>query len=145
MRFPGRARFWNRLWRGAALESAVPALSRGVVQWLRRAAAHPGIRTLGTAYAAAAPEERDAVHLAGALQLPDALTPEETAAWLRERAAVDFAAGRTVLLRGWILARSEVQMAALAVKLSPSDETGRDSELPLSPNAAPDPLHQDPD
>jgi hypothetical protein len=136
---------WDRLRRAAGSESAVPALSRGVLQWLRRAAAHPGIQALGTAYAAAGLEESDAVHLAGALEPPDVLTAGETAVWLRERTTADFAAGRTVLLRGWVLARSEVRMAALAVQLSPSVEADRDADLPLSPNAAPDPLHQDPD
>lgn len=82
----------------------------------RRAAA-----TVGRAYLAQRPEERNAPRLlarvletdSGASAMPS-LAAADLHAWLRQRSRADFAAGRTVWVEGWLLAQTEARLYALA-------------------------------
>lgn len=79
-----------------------------------------GARAIGMRYLANAPEERDAGFLAR--ELFDRIggvprtAPERAAArrMIAARRARDFATSDTVLIDGWILARSEARLCALA-------------------------------
>jgi hypothetical protein len=67
---------------------------------------------LGRAYLRRHPEEASAAGLALALErrLPGGMPPERA---LRRACAEDFAAGDTLRLDGWVLARSECRLCAL--------------------------------
>lgn len=79
-----------------------------------------GARAIGIRYLADAPEERDAAFLTR--ELFDGIggvprtAPQRAAARrvIAARRARDFATGDTVLIDGWILARSEARLCALA-------------------------------
>lgn len=78
---------------------------------------------LGTAYLAQVPGEASAERLVAALTdgprgVPVArLEPRGLGAHLARRIRADFGAGRTVVVRGWIVSRTEARLAALAVVL----------------------------
>jgi hypothetical protein len=96
-----------------------------------RALAQPGLLTLlgdarrvrdiGVQYRASHPAERDATALRAALlagtpgDAPAAALPGLLDAQVRD----DFAAGRTVVVRGWVLARTEARQCALFSLLHP--------------------------
>jgi hypothetical protein len=81
----------------------------------------PAARMIGERYLATAPEERSASRLAAALfgSMPPK-TRADAGALSRLRQAVDarrrhdFACGDTVILDGWLLARTEARLCALA-------------------------------
>lgn len=64
------------------------------------------IRRLGLAYRAQVPEEADAATLIALLAADEH--------GLEARVRADFAAGHTVCLHGWVLARTEARQCALA-------------------------------
>ena len=82
-------------------------------------------RTIGSAYLAAEPGEADEAALVAGLFGEDGLgeaAPGDLSERLRSLVRTDFAAGRTVVLGGWVLARSEARMCALVEILA---QTGR--------------------
>jgi hypothetical protein len=80
----------------------------------------PGARVLGARYLRMAPEEADGAALAAELfshlaeQPGTAIQFAEIGRTLAERRERDFAAGDTVIVGGWILARTEARLCALA-------------------------------
>lgn len=77
-----------------------------------------GAREIGRRYLAQFPEESDPRRLeANLLRREDRLSAARMRARLAERRRNDFAAGRTVLINGWILAQSEVRACALLAVL----------------------------
>jgi hypothetical protein len=95
-----------------------PALRRTALEGLLSDIA--GARVIGLRYLAMAPEEADRALLAAELFSGYSDAPSnpiefdrlrQTLAARRER---DFAAGDTVVIGGWILARSEARLCALA-------------------------------
>jgi len=94
--------------------------------WLRRAAIEElvgdlsGARAIGTRYLVIAPEERDAAFLARHLFAGVADGPHHAAGMSALRQAIgahrqrDFTTGDTVIIDGWILARTEARLCALA-------------------------------
>jgi hypothetical protein len=93
--------------------------------WMRRAVVQEligdlkGVRAIGARYLALAPEERDAARLARLLfaGIAEARRPFAGVDALRRAIGAhrerDFAAGDTVLVDGWILARTEARLCAL--------------------------------
>jgi hypothetical protein len=78
----------------------------------------PGVRALGHRYLALVPQERDTTLLARTLFGPDYAVPGSLAEARRRIVASrdrDFAAGDTVVVDGWILARTEARLCALCV------------------------------
>ncbi len=79
-------------------------------------AATPGVLAVGAAYLRLRPDEADMATLLAALGAHDS-DPVAAAA---RGTAPDFAAGRTVVLDGWVLADSEARAAAVvALACSP--------------------------
>jgi hypothetical protein len=82
------------------------------------------VRAVGAAWLEAHPEEADPGTLVRGIAGPDrdelrslaAREPGGLALWLRERHRRDFVEGRVSLLRGWILSRTELRLAALAAQ-----------------------------
>jgi hypothetical protein len=69
---------------------------------------------VGERYLRAYPEERDRRRLLEALSLPGpGSSPAVLARALERRIRADFAAQRTVLIDGWLLARAEAAICAL--------------------------------
>lgn len=82
--------------------------------WRNRAAA----RAIGRRYLTVRPEEADAAYLARQLFGEDGATPRSFAEMRDAVGAArdrDFAQGDTVLVDGWLLARSEARLCALCV------------------------------
>lgn len=75
----------------------------------------PGrVRELGRRYRAAVPAEDDREALVAALQSELGSGPPFTVdSRLEEQVRADFAAGRTVTLKGWVLSRTEARQCAL--------------------------------
>jgi hypothetical protein len=73
-------------------------------------------RAIGRAYLRQAPEEADAARLLALIHPGDcaALSASELRRAVAARQRADFAAGRTVLLDGWVLSRTEARLCALA-------------------------------
>jgi len=77
---------------------------------------------IGRAYLALVPEEAEPMVLAGLLgtdepgfaEHVEALDAAALRATIADRQRADFAASRTVILRGWMLSRTEVRLCALA-------------------------------
>lgn len=108
----------------AAVVAASPGLDAGgrgllarapgaLALWRNRAAA----RAIGRRYLAAEPGEADAVFLAEQLFGDDrtSLSLAEMRQAVGAARTRDFANGDTVLIDGWLLARSEVRLCALSV------------------------------
>lgn len=100
---------------GAAVLAAALPVAGGIGQRESPAAilASPrAARRIGRRYLAIAPGEADPVRLAATLPaLRDPVAQRRALDAARRR---DFAAGDTVILDGWILARSEARLCALA-------------------------------
>ena len=74
----------------------------------------PGVLRIGRRYLEAVPEEADLGILLA--RLPNGTDPERLAGRLSDLApavAEDFAQGRVVLLRGWLVSRTEARAAAV--------------------------------
>jgi hypothetical protein len=77
-----------------------------------------GAREIGRRYLALFPEAADLQDFKNSLLPEDeGNSPDRIRARLAELRRSDFAAGRTIVLDGWILARSEVQACALLAVL----------------------------
>jgi DNA-binding IclR family transcriptional regulator len=77
---------------------------------------HPAsARAIGRAYLAAVPAEADAARIAALLALGPAsgASPAALRRRMAARLRADFAAGRTIVLDGWLLAESEARLCAL--------------------------------
>jgi hypothetical protein len=127
-----RRGFLGRVGRGAAAGFATPALVAALVACRRDPeladelgaffSDSKSARQLGRACLAAFPDENDArilvERLAGAdLARWNALAAEarsELAAAVRSRHRDDFASGRVVRVRGWVLSETEARLCALA-------------------------------
>lgn len=108
------------------IPSAVAGISWIQSSWLRRTVVGmllsdlSGAEEIGRRYLTSTPEENDPALLAANLfpehrDVPHA--PSDVAAMLRQlqtRRQQEFGAGDTVLLDGWIVARSEARLCALA-------------------------------
>jgi len=79
---------------------------------------HEAMISVGRAYLSQAPEEADAQRLRRLLALTDEVSALSLPTPEKERLAMqqceDFRAGKTVLLQGWVLSRTEVRLYALA-------------------------------
>ena len=78
------------------------------------------LASLGRAYLAITPEEATVRALVSGLTegwtvAQRALPSPELLALLREQQRADFSSGRTLRVRGWVLARTEARLAALSV------------------------------
>jgi hypothetical protein len=73
-------------------------------------------RAIGRAYLRQAPEEADAARPLDLIHPGDcaALSTTELRRAVAARQRADFAAGRTVLLDGWVLSRTEARLCAFA-------------------------------
>lgn len=78
------------------------------------------MRRLGRSYLEATPEERDGPTLLARLSLRDGIPhfegrPRQEATWraLKARRDQEFAAGDTVVVDGWLLARTEARLCAV--------------------------------
>jgi hypothetical protein len=95
-----------------------PSLRRAAIESLLSDIA--GARAIGLRYLALAPEEADRAALAAALFSGFAEPPASPIEFARLRRTLaaqrdrDFAAGDTVVIGGWILARTEARLCALA-------------------------------
>lgn len=74
---------------------------------------------VGRAYLEVYPDEASVARLVELIGVPAdelASATDGTAAlpWFRQRIAEDFRTGRTVLVRGWVLSRTEARVCALA-------------------------------
>lgn len=68
----------------------------------------PRVRAIGLCYRETHPHESNAVHLAAAI-----CRPPSSPTNLRQQIQNDFAAGRTVIVDGWVLALTEARQCAL--------------------------------
>ena len=95
-----------------------PSLRRAAVESLLTDIA--GARTIGLRYLALAPDEADRTALASALFSGFSESPASPIEFTELRSTLaaqrdrDFAAGDTVVIGGWILARTEARLCALA-------------------------------
>jgi len=84
---------------------------------------HHSAGEVGRAYLAIAPDEADPAILLRLLGADDpnlvALDTEALRRNIRDRQRDDFAEGRTVVVRGWILSRTEVRLCALSALIGP--------------------------
>lgn len=74
------------------------------------------VRDLGVRYRAAVPTERTAPALRAAISGPEPQglrLPWLSGSSLRQRVRDDFAAGRTVIVNGWVLSATEARQCAL--------------------------------
>lgn len=72
------------------------------------------VRGLGRCYRAAVPAEDSREALVAALQGEiGPVSPSTAASRLEEQVREDFAAGRTVTVKGWVLSRTEARQCAL--------------------------------
>lgn len=77
-----------------------------------------GARAIGRDYLAQAPEEADPKRLGAFLVEGEgslsSLSPRELRARIGQRRTLEFQRGDTVLVRGWLLSRTEARLCALA-------------------------------
>jgi hypothetical protein len=69
----------------------------------------PGVLAVGAAYLAESPDEADLATLLALLPSPDG----DVVATARALISAEFSAGATIVLDGWVLARSEARAAAV--------------------------------
>lgn len=111
----------------ASVPSALAGFSWMQSSWLRRATVEmllgnvADAREIGARYLAAVPEDADPARLAAQLFQGMQDVPYAPAEWaalrrrIRERLQQDFASGDTLIVDGWILARTEARLCALAL------------------------------
>lgn len=92
-----------------SLSAAVPGIRGGLFS------NSEGVRVVAEAYFALHPEERDPGRLAQLMfssRLPGCAAALDR--WTAEHAAADFSRGDSVIIAGWVLARSEARLCALS-------------------------------
>jgi hypothetical protein len=103
----------------SAEEAELPA-GQNLLALLRH---HHSAGEVGRAYLAIAPDEADPAILLRLLGADDpnlsVLDTEALRRIIRDRQRNDFAEGRTIMVRGWILSRTEVRLCALSALIGP--------------------------
>jgi len=100
-----------RLLAGSGLALTMPP---GCGWWSGPGPEATGIEAVGEAYLTAVPAERDEAVLRATLGPAVGTDPAAALARLAPVIAEDFAAGRTVVLDGWVLSLTEARVAGLA-------------------------------
>ena len=106
-------------WRWASPSAELRALARPA---LRDMLGESRVRELGAQYQAMYPKEREAEILRSAIlsgDIPALMDSPTLHAVLAARIRDDFAAGRTVLVKGWVLSVTEARQCALFSLLQP--------------------------
>jgi hypothetical protein len=98
------------------MSAALLAANAGLAQWLGGAGTD-GRAAVGQVYRAQAPAESDSATLLRLLAPPAFASADQCAAWVRGQVAADFAAGRIVVVRRWLLSVTEARLCALGASI----------------------------